>query len=250
MNREREHAVTEAFVNLASSLANGYDVVDLLHQLTADCVRILEVSAAGLLLADALGELHLVAAAPERVRLLELFQLQRGQGPCYESFRTGLPVSVEDLTKAERWPQLAPAARDAGFRSVHALPLRLRDNVLGALGLFGAREGALPDEDLALGQALADVACVALVQQRAAADRVAVNEQLQEALVSRVVIEQAKGLLAQRGDLGMVAAFNVLRRYARDHNLRLTEVAQQVVSRQLSAGDLVEHARSSGVELA
>ncbi len=139
-----------------------------------------------------------------------------------------------------------PAALDAGFVSVHALPMRLRDNVLGALGLFGTTVGALGQDDLSLGQALADVASVALVQDNAAADRIAVNEQLQTALTSRVVLEQAKGVLAQKGELDMPQAFAVLRQYARDHNLRLTKVAEAIVSRALPAEAVLDRARARG----
>ncbi|MCW2545162.1 MAG: hypothetical protein JWM40_2714 [Frankiales bacterium] len=248
MTRDRELEVADAFVSLASSLANGYDVVDLLSQLTAECVQLLDVPAAGLLLTDGLGVLHLMAASSERMRLLELFQLQRDQGPCLDCFRSGAPVSIADLEQEEqRWPQFVPAAREAGFASVHALPMRWREDVLGALGLFGTEVGALAPRDLALGQALADVASVALVQEQAAVDRIAVNEQLQQALTSRIVLEQAKGLLAQQGGLDMVSAFTVLRRYARDHNRRLTDLAQEVVDRKLNATELLRHARSKGI---
>ena len=247
MRGDREAEVAKAFVELASSLANGDDVVDLLSRLTVDCVRLLDVASAGLLLADPLGVLHVMAASSEGTRQLEVLQLQRQEGPCLECFLDGAPVAVADLQQMVlRWPQFVPAARAAGFASVHALPLRLRDNVLGALGLFGTEVGALNDDDLRLGQALADVASVALVQDRAATDRAAVNEQLQTALTSRVVLEQAKGVLAQRGGLDMAEAFSVLRRYARDHNVRLTEAAQAVVSRTLPAQLLIEHAQPEG----
>lgn len=247
MTGGREAQVTRAFVELASSLANGDDVVDLLSRLTVDCVRLLDVASAGLLLADPLGVLHVMAASSEGTHQLEVLQLQRQEGPCLECFLDGAPVAVTDLEQMMlRWPEFVPAARAAGFASVHALPLRLRDNVLGALGLFGTEVGALNDGDLRLGQALADVASVALVQDKAATDRAAVNEQLQTALTSRVVLEQAKGVVAQRGGLDMGAAFSVLRRYARDHNIRLTEAAQAVVSRTLPAQLLIEHAQSQG----
>lgn len=247
MTGDREAQVTQAFVELASSLANGDDVVDLLSRLTVDCVTLLDVASAGLLLADPLGVLHVMAASSEGTRQLELLQLQRQEGPCLECFLGGAPVAVADLQHLVlRWPQFVPAARAAGFASVHALPLRLRDNVLGALGLFGTEVGALNDDDLRLGQALADVASVALVQDRAATDRAAVNEQLQTALTSRVVLEQAKGVLAQGGGLEMAEAFSVLRKYARDHNVRLTDAAQAVVSRALPAQLLIEHAQSGG----
>ena len=245
MTADRERAVTQAFVSLASSLADGFDVVDLLSGLTGDCVRLLDIASAGVLLADRRQMLHVLAASSEATRDLELFQLQRDQGPCLECFHGGLPVSVADLeAEIGRWPQFVEAACAAGFASVHAVPMRLRETVLGTLGLFGTRVGALTEDDLSLAQALAHVGSVALVQAQTRADNAEIAEQLQRALSSRVVLEQAKGVLAQRGDLGMDHAFAVLRRYARDHNLRLAEVASAVVSRGLPAQLLLDHARA------
>lgn len=243
MSNTRERAVSQAFVSLASSLATGCDVVDLLSVLTGDCARLLDVASAGVLLADRQEVLHVMAASSEDTRQVQVFQLQRAQGPCLDCYRDGSAVGVADLAKAgERWPEFVPAARAAGYGSVHALPMRLAGSTLGTLGLFGAGAGALNADDLNLGQAFADVASVALVQDRASADRSVVTEQLQAALASRVVIEQAKGVLAQRGDLDMAQAFAVLRRYARDHNHGLTNVARAVVSRRVSVGRLLEHA--------
>jgi hypothetical protein len=245
MPESREREVTQAFVSLASSLARGYDVVDLLNSLTSECARLLDVEAAGLLLADRLGVLHVLAASTEHARQLELFQLQRDEGPCLDCYRSGQAVTVTDLSEAtERWPQFVAGAQLAGFASVHALPMRLRDTTLGTLGLFGTTVGALNQEDLVLGQALADVASVALIQDQASADQTILNEQLQTALTSRILIEQAKGVLAQHGQLDMAEAFAVLRRYARDHNLRLTNVAQELISRSLSAQELIQHVES------
>lgn len=242
MSARQEGDVARAFVAIASGLANGLDVVDLLGTLTTDCAELLDVEAAGLLLADSRGVLHVLAASSERTRQLEVFQLQRDEGPCRDCYLDGAAVSVPDLqAELERWPQFVPAARTAGFASVHALPMRLRQNTLGALGLFGAGVGKLAPEDLTLGQALADVASVALVQDRAATEGAALNEQLQTALNSRVVLEQAKGVLAQLGDIDVGAAFVVLRRYARDNNLRLTEVAKAVVGRSLPAQVVLNH---------
>jgi transcriptional regulator with GAF, ATPase, and Fis domain len=247
MSDNRERDVTEAFVDLASSLVNGHDVVDLLNDLTEDCTHLLDVASAGLLLADGRGVLHVLAASSQATLHLEAFQLQRDEGPCLDCYRTGAPVSVADLEQeTERWPQFVAGARAAGFVSVHALPMRLRDTILGTLGLFGTTVGALNPEDLTLGQALADVASVALVQEKAASDKAALAEQLQHALTSRIVIEQAKGVLAQQGASDMTQAFAVLRRYARDHNYRLTDVAQEVVSRELSATELIAYARKPG----
>ena len=247
MTGSREREVTRAFVALASSLAEGYDVVELLSELTADCAKLLDVASAGLLLADGRGVLHVMAASSERTRQLEVFQVQRADGPCRDCYLDGTPVSAPDLAReTDRWPQFAPAALKAGFVSVHALPMRLRSKVLGALGLFGTTTGDLDPDDLSLGQALADVASVALVQGKVAADQRSVNEQLQTALDSRIVLEQAKGVIAQRGSLQMDEAFVVLRRYARDHNLRLTAVAEAVVARRLPAQQLFEKAKGAG----
>lgn len=237
-NREKE--VTEAFVALAGALATGYDPVDLLETLTSVCAELLDVAAAGLLLADPLGVLHVLAASSESTQHLESFQVQRDEGPCLECFSTGAPVNVPDLeAEHARWPQFVAAARTAGFASVHALPLRLRDRILGSLGLFGDKAGTLNAEDIRLGQALADVASIALIQDRVATDREAVVEQLQTALSSRVVIEQAKGVLAHHGRLSMPDAFAGLRRYSRDHNLRLADTAKAVVSRRLPPDQII-----------
>jgi GAF domain-containing protein len=243
MSADREHRVTQAFVSLARSLADGVDPVDLLSGLAQDATRLLGVASTGILLADQRRVLHVVAASSEATRALEVYQLQREQGPCLDSFRSGAPVSVADLrAETARWPLFVEAATDAGFASVHAVPMRLRDNVIGTMGLFGTHIGALDEDDLSLGQALAYVAAVAIVQDRAAADSALVNEQLQTALNSRVVLEQAKGVLAQRGNLEMDGAFAVLRRYARDHNLRLTDVARGVARRELPAQHVLDHA--------
>ena len=237
-----EADVTQAFVAVASGLVKGGDVVDLLATLTSDCARLLDVASAGLLLADGRGVLHVMAASSERTHELEVFQVQRADGPCRDTYLSGEPVSAPDLqAESDRWPLFVPAARQAGFASVHALPLRLGEVTLGALNLFGTTVGALNEQDLSLGQALADVATVALVQDRAVTDRDSLNVQLQTALSSRVVLEQAKGLLAQQGDLDMSEAFGFLRRYARDHNQRLTDVARAVVSRTLTAQQVLNH---------
>jgi hypothetical protein len=221
----------------------GYDVVDLLTGLAADCARLLDVGAAGLLLADVRGVLHVLASSSEQTRQLEIFQLQRDEGPCLDCYRTGVPVAVPDLELEQgTWPVFVPAAQAAGFASVHALPLRLREEVLGTMGLFGTVPGPLGEQDLLLGQALADVASVALVQDRIAADQDLLNEQLQTALGSRLVLEQAKGALAQAGGLDMTQAFASLRGYARGHNLRLTDVAQAIVDRTLASSYLLEYA--------
>jgi hypothetical protein len=244
VSADRERLVTEAFVSLADRLVGLFDVVELLTDLTESCARLLDVASAGLLLADRSDVLHVLAASSEAARSLELFQLQRAEGPCLECFRSGTAVRVPSLANREgRWPQFAPAARNLGFASVHAVPMRLHDQMLGALGLFGTSVGALKDDDLALGQALADVASVALVTGNATADRAVLTEHLQTALDSRVFIEQAKGAIAQYANLDMDAAFALLRKYARDHNQKLTDLAQTVASRSLPVQQVVDHSQ-------
>jgi GAF domain-containing protein len=244
----REDDIVASFVSMAGSLAQGHDVNELLTGLAADCARLLDVSAVGLLLADPRGALHVVAASSERAADLEAFQVQREQGPCHTCYLDGQAVNVPDLAAAAaRWPDFAAVAAKAGVASVHAVPMRLRDAVVGALNLFGGTTGSLKDEDLRLAQALADVATVALIQDRAATDRNLVNEQLQNALDSRVILEQAKGVLAYSGDLDMPAAYAALRTYARDHNIKLTELARALVNRAVPAALVLEHARTRAV---
>ena len=246
---ERERGVASAFVAIANRLALGFDVVDLMTRLTTDCARLLDVASAGLLLADGRGTLHILAASSEATRELELFQLQREQGPCLDCFHSGEPVLVGDLrAHADRWPDFVGAATEAGFASVHALPMRLYSNMLGALGLFGTSVGDLNPDDVELGQALADVASVALVQDRRITDKNLLADQLQHALNSRVVIEQAKGFVAQVGGLDMDQAFALLRQFSRNHNQRLTDVARAVVTRQLPVQLLVGDASARKAE--
>jgi len=225
-----EQQLAEAFVELADTLVDDFDVVDFLHRVTVRCADVLGVSAAGVLLTDQRGALRVVAASTEKTRLLELLQSQTDQGPCPECFHTGRPVAVADLsTAAGRWPRFVAQASQSGFASVHALPMRLRTTVIGALNLFGARPGALAEDTIRLGQAMADVATIGLLQARAVHDRQIVAEQLQTALNSRVVIEQAKGVIAERRRLDMDASFTLLRGTARTNNRRLSELARAVV---------------------
>ncbi|GAB3844080.1 GAF and ANTAR domain-containing protein [Dactylosporangium cerinum] len=221
--------LADVLVEMADTLVDDFDVIDFLHVLTERCVQLLGVSAAGILLTDQQETLQLVAASSERTRLLELFQLQTDQGPCVDCFNTGQPVSVPDLRSAGRWPRFTVAAAEVGFTSVHALPMRLRTEVIGALNLFGVEPGALDDGRLRTGKALADVATIGLLQQRAIRSRSILTEQLQTALNSRVLIEQAKGVLAERLRVDLDQAFALLRHAARSRNRHLSELAQAVV---------------------
>ncbi|MEU4222203.1 GAF and ANTAR domain-containing protein [Actinoplanes sp. NPDC026623] len=221
--------LSDVFIEMADTLVDDFDLIDFLHTLTERCVQLLEVDTAGLLLTDAEGVLQVVAASSERTRLLELFQVQAAEGPCLDCFRTGTAVSVDDLSRAGRWPRFTEAAASAGFASVHALPMRLRTDVIGALNLFGVAPGALDSERLRVGQALADIATVGLMQQRAIRRRDVLSEQLQAALNSRVLIEQAKGLLAERLQVNVGEAFTILRSSARTRNRRLSDLARALV---------------------
>jgi GAF domain-containing protein len=226
----REQELARTFVMLADSLVEDYDIVDLLDRLAEACVRLLGVSAAGLLLHDKQGRLTVVASSSEETRLLEIFQLQNDQGPCLECVRTGTAVVSGDLdADRPRWPLFASFAIEAGFRSVAALPMRLREQTIGGLNLFDDRAVPVPPDDQRLAQALADVATIGILQQRSAQRSTLLAEHLQRALNSRVVIEQAKGVLAERNAMSMEVAFDSLRTYARDQNLKLTDLAIAIV---------------------
>jgi transcriptional regulator with GAF, ATPase, and Fis domain len=222
--------LSDTFIELADTMVAEFDVIDFLHMLTDRSVRLLAADAAGVMLADPRGELRVAAASSEEAGLLELFQLQNDEGPCLECFRTGLPVTATDLAAAApRWPRFAEAAARAGFTTVEALPMRLRDQVIGALNLFRAETGPFDAANLRIGQALADVATIGLLHDRNVRRRETVAEQLQGALNSRVVIEQAKGKLAERLSIDMDRAFKMLRDYARNSNQHLTDVARDFV---------------------
>jgi GAF domain-containing protein len=224
-----EVQLADVLVEIADTLVDDFDVIDFLHILTERCVSLLGVSAAGLLLTDGQDTLQMVAASSERTRVLELFQLQAAEGPCVDCFHTGEPVSVADLSTAGRWPRFTEAAAAAGFAAVHAMPMRLRTEVIGALNLFDTSPGPLDSGKLSIGRALADVATIGLLQERAIRRRDVLTAQLQTALNSRIVIEQAKGVLAERLQLPMHEAFTLLRSTSRNTNRRLSDLAQAIV---------------------
>ncbi|MGX1910727.1 ANTAR domain-containing protein [Streptomyces phaeochromogenes] len=226
-----QQLLAKTFVELADNLVADFDLIDFLRLLTDRCVGMLGAGAAGVLLADRDGKLRVMAASDEQVRLLELFQLQNDEGPCLECFRTGAPVIVPDLTRElDRWPRFVTAAHRSGFGAVQALPMRLRDEVVGALNLFRATPGPFDPAATLIAQALADVATISLLQQRTTHRSTVLNEQLQTALNSRVLIEQAKGKLAERQNIDMEQAFTALRGYARSHNRRLVDVARAFIN--------------------
>jgi GAF domain-containing protein len=242
----REQDLADIFVTLADTLVDDYDVVDLLDQLVHGCVNLLGVTAAGLLLDDQKGQFALVAASSDETTVMESLQLQNDEGPCLDCARSGQVVVSADLhVDVGRWPRFVPVALHAGFRSVAAVPLRLRSETIGTLNLFDARPQIIDAGDLRLAQALADVATIGILQHRAAHRSARLAEQLQNALNSRVVIEQAKGVLAGQHTLTMQEAFASLRAYSQNHNLKLTEVAQRVVTGELAVDVLVAGARST-----
>ena len=230
----READVVRSLVEMADTLVDDYDIVDLLTGLTDRCVSLLAISAAGVMLVSPSGSLGLVASSSEAMRLLELFELQAQEGPCLDAFRSGEPVDQKSLDEgASRWPLFSAAAVRAGFQSAVALPLRLREMTLGALNLLSATRDPIGEADLIVARAFADLATLSILQHRASTEAHRLNEQLSAALTSRIVIEQAKGVISERADIDLAEAFARLRFYARNTNRRLTDVAQATVNGSL-----------------
>ncbi len=226
----READVVRTLVEMADTLVADYDVIDLLTGLTDRCVGLLAASAAGVMLASPAGKLGIVASSSEAMRVLELFELQQQEGPCLDAFRTGERVGHVSLeAQPSRWPAFSAAAREAGFRSAFALPLRLRRSTLGALNLLSVSPAPMDEADVIVAQGFADLATLSIVQHRASAEAQRVNEQLSGALNSRIVIEQAKGVISERAGVDLAEAFSRLRGHARNSNRRLTDVAQAAI---------------------
>ncbi|HEY7931671.1 MAG TPA: GAF and ANTAR domain-containing protein [Acidimicrobiales bacterium] len=235
----RETLIIETLIDLADNLVDNYDVIDVLTLLSDRCTEALDVDATGVMLASPSGELQFVASSSESMRILELFQIQTEEGPCVDSYHRGEPVIVDSLYETnERWPRFAPAALAHGFQSVHSLPMKLRGRTIGALNLFRSEPGMLGAEDVYLAQGLAHVATIAILQHRTALDASTLNAQLGYALNSRIIIEQAKGMVAQTMNVDMDHAFATIRGYSRDHNVGLTIVASQIVERELSSATI------------
>jgi GAF domain-containing protein len=224
--------LAKVFVEVADTLVDEFDLLDFLHMLTDRTANLVGASTVGLLLADQRGRLQFMAASDENTKLLELFQVQNHEGPCLDAYHTARPVINADLRQAAaRWPRFAPRATAAGFRAVHAFPLSLRKEVIGALNVFGTEVGGgFDDDDVGIIQALADVAAIGLLQERAISRGEVLTEQLQGALNSRIVIEQAKGAIAQARGISVDEAFTIIRGYARRHNQRLSDVAHTIVT--------------------
>jgi transcriptional regulator with GAF, ATPase, and Fis domain len=243
MSDARDQRLATTFVSLADTLVADFDILDFLGMLTERAAELLDVDAAGVVLSDQRGGWRPAAGSSEQAELIEVFTAQTLQGPCLDCVATGVAVASADLaTESGRWPQFAPAAVRAGFRAACAVPMRLRDDVIGALTLLGSAPGAIDDASVALGQALADVATIGILQQRAIRNDEVVSEQLQATLHHRTVVEQAKGVLAEAGGLDMHQAYLALRGYAHVHRLRLSEVARDVATADLDPGALLTDA--------
>ncbi len=231
--KPREKLITETLVHLADTLVSDYDPTEMFYLLVESCRSVLEVDQAGLMLKDPSGGLQVVAATSEETHVIELLQIQNEEGPCLESMETGQSVitgPLADAEAAERWPRLVGSARQAGFTSIAALPMRLRQDVIGTLNLFFAENRRPEDRDIAVAQAFADIGTISLLQHRTTEDSRHIIDQLQRALESRIVIEQAKGRVAQHANVDIDKGFAMIRRYARDHNLHLSDVAEKLVA--------------------
>jgi GAF domain-containing protein len=236
----RESLLARVFVRLADTLVDEFDIVEFLHGLSADSVAVLDAEAAGVMLADPNGRLRVLASSEERMRILELFEIQGAQGPCLDAFGSGHTVQASAAEGRTRWPQFAAQASEAGFRVMCAVPLQVRSTVIGALNLFRGTDELFSGPELEIAQAMAEIAAIGLIQERVLRERSLVAAQLEAALRSRIVIEQAKGMLAEYLAVTVDEAFELLRGYARAHNLKLTAVAADVVTRKISSDLLTE----------
>lgn len=234
--QDREAWIARTMVELADTLVSDYDVTEFLRTLADRCVEVLGAAEVGIVLTDTSDSLCVMTSSSERIHALELHELQNEEGPCLDSVHSGAPVAVVRLDEPgvrARWPSFVPAALDAGYRQVLALPMHLREITIGAVNVFCDHDRDIPEADLRVAQALADTATIGILQERSTQRSTMVAQQLQSALNSRVVIEQAKGMLAKSHGVSVEDAFDALRSHAREHNLRLIEVAHAVVHRQL-----------------
>ncbi|MEV8378920.1 GAF and ANTAR domain-containing protein [Kribbella sp. NPDC056861] len=235
----REQRLAQVFVELADTLVDDFDVIDLLHTLCERSVELLQADAAGLILADQRSVLHVMASTSEEAKLLELFVLQNDEGPCLDCYSTGEQMANIDLDEVkERWPRFRAATLAVGYRSTHALPLRLRGQIIGVLNLFCVERSTLSAADVDLGQALCDIATVGLLQERTVRRGEVLAEQLQSALNSRIMLEQAKGVLSERAGIGVDDAFALMRAHARRNHLQLGAVAVAIIDGTITAAEL------------
>jgi GAF domain-containing protein len=240
----REKLLVETFVGLADTLVDAYDVIDFMQTLAERSVTLLDVSAAGIMLADSEGTLRHAACSSEQMRLVEFFELQVEEGPCFDAFRKESSIVCGSPEEAATlWPRFAPHATESGYLAVAAVPMRLRSQVVGALNLFSATAGGLSSEDIAVAQAMADIATIGILHERVVRDTRDFSAQLEFALESRVAIEQAKGIVAEHNHVSVDKAFEVIRTFTRDHNRLLSETARQIIDGTLSPADLPRAAK-------
>ncbi|MEV0318640.1 GAF and ANTAR domain-containing protein [Streptomyces sp. NPDC050658] len=250
-NASRERLLAEAFVEMAEYLTDEFDAAEFLRNLALRCVELLGVAAAGVMLGTPEGELRLGAASNGHPWVLDLFTMQRDQGPsldCYRSGEAHTNIALGGRQAHAIWPDFAVGSRAAGFAMAQVLPLRLRGETLGVLNLFQAKADVLGPDEIALAQALADVAAIAIVQRRSLERTEAERDQLQAALNSRISIEQAKGVLAERWQCTVDEAFTALRRHARANQLRLAEFARQVVAGEVDTAQIRRPREAAGRE--
>ena len=238
-SRSRETRINTAFVAVADTLTTDFDVVDLLHVLVEQCIDILGTDAGGLMLVDGNGQLQLMTSSSEAADFVEVMQLGADSGPCIDCFTSGRAVSVPDIEATQQWPEFTRAAVQGGFHSAHAVPLKLRGQIIGTMNLFAHEPGALSARDAAVAQALADVATIGILQERISRESTILAEQLHRALDTRIVVEQAKGMIAHTLTIRIDDAFALIRNYARSHHLTILAVAEGVSERSISADLLV-----------
>lgn len=229
---DREQLMLNTFVTLADTLATDYDVSDFLRVLLERCGRLLDITTGGVMLESPAGDLQLAVALSAEMEALEQAEIDNRQGPCHEAYRTGECVVIDDLRDEDardRWPTVTQQMDDMGLVGAYAFPLRLRDDTIGALNLYRDTPGAFRARDIRLAQAFADVAAIGILQQRLVIDAQHRSAQLQHALDSRVLVEQAKGIICAERNMTMLDAFELMRSYARDHNRNLRDVAAAVV---------------------
>ncbi len=235
----RESLLVATLVELADNLVDDFDLIEVLTMLCNRCVETIDVDASGVMLLSPAGELQYVASSSESMRILELYQIQANEGPCMDCFGSGEAIVDCQLREAlERWPNFAPRALDVGFQSVYCLPMRLRGRVIGALNFFRREVASLDSNDVVVAQGLADVATIAILQHQSSVDAKVLNSQLSKALNSRIIIEQAKGMIIQATRCDVDQAFSRLRTHARNHNEGLTALATAVVDGRLRPQDL------------
>lgn len=238
--------LTDIFVEVADTLVAEFDLIEFLTTVVSHAVQVSDTAAVGFLLADQHGDLQLMAASQESARLLELFILQNDEGPCRECYATGGVVVAPDLeATAERWPSFSRRAMEAGFQSAAAVPMQHSGTTIGVLNMFNTQPDPFNPQTVRIITALAHIATIGILQERAVRSSTLLVEQLQGALNTRIVIEQAKGVLSQKRGLGINEAFDALRAYARGAGLQLTAVARDIVRDPASHPALTKRRPSS-----